>query len=103
MTWYNPLTWFKNKEERTYPSGHFGIIVLSDSARKFGIKDDKNKIIEHYKQGALFKTYQYSKEKVEALKITYNMPIVEVDNNKDEEFEFDTIADFGFANLKKHG
>jgi hypothetical protein len=89
----------KGKKEIPYPN-EFALIRLTDVARMKGVDDDENKIIEHFKNGELFKTYPHSKSIIRTLK-KEEIPIVSENFEWDEEFEWDEPTEFGKTELRR--
>ena len=89
----------KRKKEIPYPN-EFGLIRLSDVARMKGVDDNENKIVEHFKNGELIKTYPHSKSIIKTLK-QEGIPMVTETFEWDEEFEWDEPTEFGRTELRR--
>lgn len=101
MSWYDKFTFnlFKKKEEETAPYS-YGIIRLTNNAKSMGINDDENKVIDIFSGGEKIDTLPFSKALLTALREVDEIPVTEEEFDE-EEFEFDSIVDFGILEYKK--
>jgi len=90
----------KAEEPEQYPQ-QFCEIAMNPIARSQGVKDDYNKNIFWYLKGELIRVLPYSKELADAIRETYEIPVRERIYDEEEEFEFDTVAEFGVTRLKR--
>lgn len=83
---------FKKQERLKYPL-NFGIIEVTDQGLEKDQKDNFNKVIKVYRDGAYDEEIEYTLEERKALEEVERIPIVE--EKYETEFEFAQEPNFG--------
>lgn len=92
MSW-NPFSWFKKKEEELEYPRDFAVVMLTDVAKNKNISDDFNKKIFRFKNGKIYKIYDFTEDNVKNVKEILEIPLIE--ESIKTEYEFGEGVEYG--------